>query len=159
MPLGPAEYAIDFAASSAFLMELAELMSIFGAPARTATPTPERATSSRVSGMILPSLIRLIDLSRGKHDDIGNLAVSDTLRYLVDATPGRRDLISSRLLETRHQQGVGSAGARGADHFDFGCARDVDEHCGATRPASRRIALLDHDSSLFQPRHILPSHQ
>ena len=46
------------AASSAFLMPSAELMSIFGAPARTTTPMPDVATSTRLSGTSLPCLMR-----------------------------------------------------------------------------------------------------
>jgi hypothetical protein len=45
------------AASRAFLMPSAELMSIFGAPARMATPMPEVATLTFVSRMSLPCLM------------------------------------------------------------------------------------------------------
>ena len=58
MPLGPAEYAIVLAASSAFLMPSDEPASIFGAPVRIATPMPDVATSTRLSATSLPCLRR-----------------------------------------------------------------------------------------------------
>src|SRR5476649_941301 len=51
------EQAIDFAANSARFNASAELISGFGAPARTATPTPDFARSTRLPGTTLPSSI------------------------------------------------------------------------------------------------------
>src|ERR1700681_435335 len=58
MPLGPAEYAIVLADSSALRIPSDEVASIFGAPARIATPMPDDATLTRLSGTSLPCLIR-----------------------------------------------------------------------------------------------------
>ena len=57
MPLAPMrENAIDFAASNAPLNASGVEMSGRGAPARTASPTPERARSAVLAATILPSL-------------------------------------------------------------------------------------------------------
>src|SRR5215470_14231262 len=58
MPLGPAEYAIVLAAMSALRIPSDDVTSIFGAPARIATPTPELATLTRLSAVSLPCLMR-----------------------------------------------------------------------------------------------------
>src|SRR5712691_6018028 len=63
MPLGPAEYAIVLAASSALRMPSEEVASIFGAPARIATPMPELATLTRLSPTTLISAALAIPLS------------------------------------------------------------------------------------------------
>ncbi len=56
MPLAPMrENAIDFAASSVCLKASTVAMSGFGAPARTASPTPDWAISAALPATILPS--------------------------------------------------------------------------------------------------------
>ena len=56
-PLTLAEYAMDFACRSVRFSASTELMSGLGAPARTAMPMAERASATRLSASILPSLI------------------------------------------------------------------------------------------------------
>src|SRR5438067_3028037 len=60
MPLAPClECATDAAASRVRLSASSEPMSGFGAPLRTARPTPERPSASRVSGSTRPSRARV----------------------------------------------------------------------------------------------------
>ena len=75
------------AASSVCFSACGELMSGFGAPARTATPTSERATSARLPAMSLP-----VSMSSSSELE-ARITASNTspafMRFMTSAVPAQ----------------------------------------------------------------------
>src|SRR5471032_2901802 len=104
-------------------------MSGMGAPARTATPMPRRATSSRLVATILPCLIRSSTSGPVRMAASGVAAPSYALLGGARGLVGDRDLVAAAALEFGDERLHHRLQRGGAQHGDLGGGRGT----GATR--------------------------
>jgi len=83
--------------------ESLELISGFGSPRRTNTPTPTRAITTLLPALNLPELDELVS-SRAAHDgDVGCLALLELVHQRKRRRIADLHLVAGGLLELRHQ--------------------------------------------------------
>ena len=99
-----------------------ELMSGFGVPSLTTTPTPTRARFCRLPATNLPLPVRS-STARGRQDrDVEHLTAVDPLGQRADGVVLDDDLVAGLLLELRHEREQHLLERAAGQHLDFGRA-------------------------------------